>query len=108
MKVFNLRIFVGYEGLLTMKNITEVFNSLLLARVVGVPVRRRSGGQLAMTLVATISVIIFPFFLSTPPPLFSVAYLSHRENARIKTQKPRVRQTPCQILLAIFVFLRFS
>ena len=38
-----------------MKNITEVFNSLLLARVVDVPVGRRSGGQLAMMLVAAIS-----------------------------------------------------
>ena len=35
---------------------------LILARACGVPVGRRSGGQLAMTLVATINLIIFFFF----------------------------------------------
>ena len=34
----------------------------LLARAYGVPVGRRSGGGLAMTLVASINVIIFFFF----------------------------------------------
>ena len=34
-------------------------------------VSRRSGGQLAKTLVATISIIIF---FSPPPPVFSVVY----------------------------------
>jgi len=35
-----------------------------LARACGVPVGRRSGGRLAMTLVATINVIIFFFLFS--------------------------------------------
>ena len=35
---------------------------LVLARAFGVPVGRRSGGRLAMTLVATINVIIFFLF----------------------------------------------
>ena len=39
-------------------------NLNLLARACGVPVGRRSGGRLAMTLVATINVIIF--FCQTP------------------------------------------
>ena len=33
-----------------------------LARVCGIPVSQHSGGRLAMTLVATINVIIFSFF----------------------------------------------
>ena len=43
--------------------------SRFLARACGVPVSRRSGGRLAMTLVATINVILFFsfffFFLSS-------------------------------------------
>merc|ERR1712013_219150 len=35
-----------------------------LVRACGVPVGRRSGGRLAMTLVATINVIIFFFLFS--------------------------------------------
>ena len=53
----------------------------LLARAYGVPVGRRSGGGLAMTLVASINVIIFFFFFFF---LFSVVYFSHRRSARIK------------------------
>ena len=41
--------------------------TLILARAVGVPVGRRSGGRLATTLVATKNVIIFFFF--SPPSL---------------------------------------
>ena len=37
-----------------------------LARACGVPVGRRSGGRLAMTLVATINILIFHFI----PPFF--------------------------------------
>ena len=44
----------------------------------GVPVGRRLGGRLAMTLVATINVIIFFLFF------FPVVYFSHRRSARIK------------------------
>ena len=41
----------------------ESFTSNVLARVVGVPVSRHLGGQLAMMLVATISdIILFCFF----------------------------------------------
>ena len=51
----------------------------LLAQACGIPVGRRSGGRLAMTLVATINVIIlFLFFF------FSVVYFSHRRSAQIK------------------------
>ena len=53
----------------------------LLARSCGVPVGRRSGGRLAMTLVATINVIIFFIFYFL---FFSVVYFSHRRSARIK------------------------
>merc|ERR1712013_262122 len=56
-----------------------------LVRACGVPVGRRSGGRLAMTLVATINVIIFFFFfLFFLFFLFSVVYFSHRRSARIK------------------------
>ena len=44
----------------------------------GPKVSRRSGGQLAMTLVTTINDII------SPPFFFSVFYFSHRRRARIK------------------------
>ena len=42
----------------------------LLARAIGIPVSRRSGSQLATTLVASINVIIsfFPFFSSPSRP----------------------------------------
>ena len=44
---------------------------VVLARAVGVPVSRRSGGRLATTLVATINVIIslifFPIFSPSRP-----------------------------------------
>ena len=43
----------------------------LLARACGVPVGRRSGGRLAMTLVAIINVIIF-FFLFSPSSTFLI------------------------------------
>ena len=48
-----------------------------LARACGLPVGRRSGGWLALTLVATINVIIFHF-------PFSVTTFSHRKSVRIK------------------------
>ena len=51
-----------------------------LAQVVGVPVGRRSGGQLATTQVATISNIIF-FSLFSPVTFFSVVYFSQRKSA---------------------------
>ena len=35
----------------------------ILARAVGVPVGRCSGGRLVMTLLATKNIFIFPFFL---------------------------------------------
>ena len=52
-----------------------------LARVVGAPVGRRLGDQLATTLVAvaTINDIIFIVYF-----FLSVVYFSHKRNARIK------------------------
>ena len=46
-------------------------HSCILARSCGIPVGRRSGGQLAMTLVATINVIIFFFLFLLRRLLFS-------------------------------------
>ena len=53
--------------------------TVLLARVVGIPVCQRSGGRLASTLVATINIIIFSrrFFPS-------VVYFFHRGSVQIK------------------------
>ena len=45
-------------------NLTNLTLPLILTQAVCVPVGRRSGGQLAMTLVATINIIIFSFFFS--------------------------------------------
>ena len=49
-------------------------NIAILARAVGVPVIRRSGGQLAMMLVPTINVIIFSilFHIFSPPRPFLI------------------------------------
>ena len=52
--------------------------SYFFPRVVGVSVSCHSGGQLATTLVATISVIIFLFF--------STVYFSQRRSAQIKNK----------------------
>ena len=65
----------------------KVRNIMLLGRSVGVPVGWRSGVRLVTTLVATISNIIFPFFLCFPvfSPYFSpVGYFSHGRSAQIK------------------------
>ena len=51
-----------------------------LARAVGVPVGRCSGGRLATTLVATINDVIFSFSFF----LLSVFFFSHRRSARLK------------------------
>merc|ERR1711954_369038 len=44
------------------KSYIKVIHSHILARACGIPVGWRSGGRLAMTLMATINVIIFFFF----------------------------------------------
>ena len=59
------------------KNIKEA--TLVVARAAGFPAGRRLGVQLAITLVATINVIISFFSF-----LFSVVYFAHRRSARIK------------------------
>ena len=43
------------------------FLKILLAREVGIPDGQRLGGQLVTTLVATINIIIFHFFLRCAP-----------------------------------------
>ena len=62
--------------------VSEKKCAVVLARACGVPVGRRSGGRLAMTLVASINVIIF--FLFSFLFFFPVVYFSHRRSARIK------------------------
>ena len=58
---------------------TMVIGCVILAQACGVPVGRRSGGRLVMTLVATKNdIIFFSFFL------FPVVYFSHRRSAPIK------------------------
>ena len=44
------------------------FITFILAQACGVPVGRRLGGRLAMTLVVTINVIIFHYFFSSSGP----------------------------------------
>ena len=86
-----------------------------LARACGVPVGRRSGGRLAMTLVATINVIIFFFlfflFFSSPSSTFLIEGVlgsknlfseSWRERLKIKWNKrlvflhdPHDQDFPC-------------
>ena len=61
-----------------------IFLLLKLARAVGVPVGRRSGGRLATTLVATKNVFIFFLFFFPPFFFFFVVTFSHRRSARIK------------------------
>ena len=47
-----------------MKNLSMVFGGQILTRAVDIPIGRRLGSQLEMTLVATKTVIIFSFFRS--------------------------------------------
>ena len=61
-----------------------VHSVLFLARAVGVPVSRRTGGQLATTLVATINVIIFfHFFCPSRPFLIEGVFGSKNLLAKV-------------------------
>ena len=56
------RFFAAMASLAIVQCSQMVFK-LIFARAVGVPVGQRLGGRLAMTLVATISGILFPFWI---------------------------------------------
>ena len=70
----------GQNGKDVKLSFVKLYCQLLLARACGVPVGRRSGGRLAMTLVATINLIIFFFlffflffsFFSSPSSTFLI------------------------------------
>ena len=81
----------------------------ILTRAVSIQVGRRSGGRLAMTLVATISIITFFSFLFFPPPspfppcFFFAVYFSHRRNALFeKTGVQKLTEIPKNLMVDTF------